>query len=54
MFTDGCAIYQSSRAQNVYFWAKENSHYYKEIEYQTPRVMMWVALNARHVIRPHL
>ncbi|XP_076354128.1 uncharacterized protein LOC143248961 [Tachypleus tridentatus] len=53
MFTDKCEIYLSSRARNVYFWAKENPHYYEEIEYNTPHVMMWAALNAYHVIGPY-
>ena len=30
MFTDECAIYHSRRARNVYFQAKENSHYYED------------------------
>ena len=50
MFTDECAIYRSSRARNVYFWAKENPHYYKEVKHKTSRVMMWTAVKARHVI----
>ena len=53
MFTDECAIYRSSRARNVCFWAKENPHYYEELEYKTPHVMMWATLNARHVIGPY-
>ena len=53
MFIDEYTIYRSSRAQSVSFWAKDNSHYYEEIEYKTPDVMMRAVLNARHVIGPH-
>ena len=28
MFTDECAIYRSSRSRNVYFWGKENPHFF--------------------------
>uniref|UniRef100_H3AAA0 Tc1-like transposase DDE domain-containing protein n=1 Tax=Latimeria chalumnae TaxID=7897 RepID=H3AAA0_LATCH len=39
--------------RNVFFWSKENPHYMEEIEHKPPRVMMWAALNARHVIGPY-
>uniref|UniRef100_H3A326 Tc1-like transposase DDE domain-containing protein n=1 Tax=Latimeria chalumnae TaxID=7897 RepID=H3A326_LATCH len=52
-FSDECAIYRSDRKRNVFFWSKENPHYMEEIEHKPPHVMMWAALNARHVISPY-
>ena len=53
MFTDECAIYRSSQERNVYFRAKENHHYYEELEHKTSHVMLWALFNARHFIGPY-
>lgn len=52
-FSDECAIYRSARARNVYFWSKQNPHYYEELEHNPPHVMIWVAMSAKHLIGPY-
>ena len=47
---DVCEIYHSGRERNVYFESNENTHYYEELKYKTPHVIMWNVLNARLVI----
>jgi len=39
MFADYCPINYSSQLWNVCFWAKENTHYYEELQCTTPHVM---------------
>jgi len=36
LFTDECAIYRSSRNRNIYFWAKDNPHFFEEVENNPP------------------
>jgi hypothetical protein len=40
LFTDECAIYQSVHSQNIFFWAKENPHFYEELERNPPHIMV--------------
>lgn len=53
MFSDECAIYRSSRNRNVYFWAKENPHFYEEIECNPPHVMIWAGMTSDHLLGPY-
>ena len=53
MLMNECAIHRLNRARNVYFWAKENPHCYEKLQHKTAHVMMWAALNARHVTGPY-
>ena len=52
IFSDECAIYKSSRARNVVFWSKENPHFYDELENNPPHLMIWAALDSRHLFGP--
>jgi hypothetical protein len=49
LFTDECAIYQSVHSQNIVFLAKENPHFYEELERNPLHVMVWAGLSATHV-----
>jgi hypothetical protein len=49
LFTDECAIYWSVHSPNIVFWAKENPHFYEELERNPPHVMVWAGLSATHV-----
>jgi hypothetical protein len=51
-FTDECAIYRSVRSRNIVFWAKENPHFYEEMEKNPPHVMVWAGLSATHMFGP--
>lgn len=53
MFSDECAIYRSSRNRNVYFWSKENPHFYEEIENNPPHVMLWAGITSDHLLGPY-
>lgn len=53
MFTDECAIYRSSRSRNVYFWGKENPHFFQEIERNPPHVMVWAGMTQTHLFGPY-
>jgi hypothetical protein len=52
LFTDECAIYRSVHSQNIVFWAKENPHFYEELERNSPHVMVWAGLSAAHMFAP--
>jgi hypothetical protein len=52
LFTDECAIYQSVHSRNIVFWAKENPHYYEELERNPPHIMVWAGLSATHMFGP--
>lgn len=41
MFTDECAVYLSVRSQNVYVWAKQIPHFFEEVAWQPPHIMLW-------------
>jgi hypothetical protein len=49
LFTDECAIYRSVNSRNIVFWAKQNPHFYEELEKNPPHVMVWAGLSATHV-----
>lgn len=53
MFSDECAIYRSSRNRNVYFWSKENPHFYEEVENNPPHVMLWAGMTSEYLIGPY-
>lgn len=53
LFSDECAIYRSTRNRNVYFWAKENPHFYEEIENNPPHVMIWAGVTGKHLFGPY-
>ena len=53
MFSDGCGIYRSSRNRNVNFWAKDNPHFYEEIELNPPHVMIWAGMTSDHLLGPY-
>lgn len=53
IFSDECAIYRSCRSRNVVFWSKENPHYVEELEHNPPHVMIWAAMNSRHLFGPY-
>ncbi|PSN43030.1 hypothetical protein C0J52_06743 [Blattella germanica] len=53
MFSDECAIYRSSRNCNVYFWAKDNPHYYEEIECNPPHFMIRAGMTSDHLLGPY-
>lgn len=53
LFSDECAIYRSAKARNIYFWSKENPHFYEELEHNPPHVMIWAAMSATHLIGPY-
>jgi hypothetical protein len=52
LFTDECAIYRSVHSRNIVFWAKENPHFYDELERNPPHVMLWAGLSATHMFGP--
>jgi hypothetical protein len=41
LFTDECTVYRSVHSRNIVFLAKENTHFYEELERNPPHVMMW-------------
>lgn len=53
MFSDECAIYRSSRNRNIFFWAKENPHFYEEIQGNPPHVMIWAGMTEEHLLGPY-
>jgi hypothetical protein len=52
LFTDECAIYRSVHSRNIVFWAKENPHFYEELERNPHHVMVWAGLSATHMFGP--
>jgi hypothetical protein len=46
LFTDECAFSKHC------FWAKENPHFYKELERNPPHIMVWAGLSAKDVFGP--
>ena len=53
IFIDECAIYQSSRSQNIVFFFKRNPLYREEVEHHPARVMVWGAMNNKHLFGPY-
>ena len=53
IFSDECAIYRSSQSQNIVMWSKQNPHYCEEVEHHTPHVMVWEAMNSKHLFEPY-
>jgi hypothetical protein len=54
LFTGECFIYRNVLSRNTVFSAKENPHFYEELERNPPHVMMWAGLSATHVWPFHL
>jgi hypothetical protein len=52
LFTDECTIYRSVHSRNIVFWAKENPHFYKDLERNPPQVMVWAGLSATYMFGP--
>jgi hypothetical protein len=53
-FRDECAIYRSVHSPNIVFWAKENPHFYEDLERNPPHVMVWAGLSATHMFDPFI
>lgn len=53
LFTDECAIYCSSGNRNVYFWEKDNPHFFEEVENNSPHVMIWAGMTSTYLLGPY-
>lgn len=43
-FSDECAVYLSSKSKNLFWWSKENPHFYEHVVQHPPHVMVWAAM----------
>ena len=53
IFSDECAIYRSSRSQNIVLWSKQNPHYGEEMRHHPPHVIVWVEIISEHLFGPY-
>lgn len=52
-FSDECAIYAEGKGSlQISFWSKANPHFHEQIKQHPPKVMVWAAMSARHLIGP--
>jgi hypothetical protein len=51
-FTDECAVYLSTKSQNVYIRAKQNPHLF-EVAQHPPHLMMWAGVISELIIGPY-
>jgi hypothetical protein len=53
LFMDECVIYRSSRSRTVFFWGKEEPHFFEKAEHNPPHVIIWAGMTASHLFRSY-
>ena len=52
-FSDECAIYSEGKGYlQTCMWSKANPHFYEQVRQNPPKVMVWAAMSAKHLIGP--
>ena len=51
-FSDECAIYLTQKPYNLTMWSNENPHFWEQVHHYQPKIMIWAAMSASHLIGP--